>query len=565
MRLGLCSHHTAAAWPLALLGSALAAEDVPLPVALEAMIGEIVLSQNPAVIFHLKEETARVVSDPGMLIDLLANSEAWNADMLPRLDAANNWPGAKELWSAVATLHQQAFPESPGARPNVIIGIYLFWCCLCLLYASQGRTSSEGQSQFRSENRQWREASRNEEGSLSPPQRELAWDLARLLLVTCVIHYHSWQFLFPFPAEDDAPKKNIAQWWYVMFMLPGFVFISGVFGGSFSGGTVAKSLCLSVGACFFAALLTIQCHIMVFGLDVVYAYRNSFFCFEFFLSDFWYLWALLGWRLTIPPLFKVGSEWLSVPRSLLLVFALALAFVGRHATADVWGPDAGCALVGIPFANCGMDPAAHQVSSPSPSPAELLTSCDGLLTPSRPLDAAFASLVRRGSLRLIWVQFWYYAPFYALGLLRSSPQEWLSMLQQPAVRAVSAAILAAWYSAHLLFADYLQAKNLSACFFSDSCVACTTFPREVLYSPLSLEALLFDSLDFLQKAALTLSFLSLLAWLSTYLQLRLPRCTELLAEQGSRSLYAYILHCKVLQFAAFNGILSLSDHIKGNY
>eukprot|EP00929_Paragymnodinium_shiwhaense_P007067 TRINITY_DN111027_c0_g1_i1.p1 TRINITY_DN111027_c0_g1~~TRINITY_DN111027_c0_g1_i1.p1 ORF type:complete len:675 (+),score=69.96 TRINITY_DN111027_c0_g1_i1:50-2074(+) len=497
------------------------------------MVVSAVMKDNPlGAILSSEDVVARFQTDPGSFIDLIAANENWQGSLLPEI--RRTWPGAQAIWEAALVLRDQVIVDAPNAQPGLVLLSYLGWFVLGLLYDFRWKPKQYG-------------AVDASQGS----SRVKAWDIMKFLILVCVMIEHFWEQLFPKllakEVESHDLSKSASMYWFEIFMMSGFTFISGVFGRSFTFDSVFNTFLYTLGGNVFLAPVTMIAWALIFGTNFVTSFWTTLWNWE---SHRWYLWALLGWRLTITPLHN-GLSRLQAPPYVALLIVFILSYCGCHATVMLFSPN-DCALEQVQPNSCALEH-THGLGSMES------VMCDSILPPGQVLDGAFRQALNKGAGRFLWLNFWYYAPFYAIGLLQP-PKWWSEILQDVKVRSACAAFFVLWYVVHAM-SEALRNWNSTACFFSDECLYCMPFPPQVVYSSLDIGNVLWFATEIAQKFAMTFAACGVMTWFSLILETYSPWLADLMADFGTRSLYVYVLHTEVLQFAILCGVYTFTDKL----
>eukprot|EP00929_Paragymnodinium_shiwhaense_P071023 TRINITY_DN36084_c0_g2_i1.p1 TRINITY_DN36084_c0_g2~~TRINITY_DN36084_c0_g2_i1.p1 ORF type:complete len:686 (+),score=69.96 TRINITY_DN36084_c0_g2_i1:64-2121(+) len=474
---------------------------------------------------------------PGKAVDLIATSKTL-ASVLPEFEAS--WHGADAWWQAILIMRDRAFLDGKKSMPWLFVAIYLLWLPAGILYERwQGQTSvaSEVGASTKPANTQAASSSRVQ-----------AWDVMRLFLVTCATVEHSYNLLYPPASLHD--HNSAATHWFVEVMMSGFAFVSGVFGGNVSLDSMARTICYCAGANVISAGLSLIPFSIYFGTDIVGTWLQTFY---FWGCHKWYLWALLGWRFMISPLHASLTK-RQIPGAgiAVLVFVVLISYAGCQLTGPMFAVGTDCELEVMPPWSCGLE------ESPAVNPMEK-PQCAELLPRGQALDKAFSFVLNKSRLRFLWVSYWYYAPIYTLGLVVPRAT-WNDYFNKTFVQQVAAIFIVAWYLLQAAI-QQLGEWNVSACFFADQCLFCMPFPSEIAYATDHWHGIAFFSWDCFQKSVVTIGFLICIAGACALGEAHLPRAVDILAESGSRSLYIYVLHWDVLQFAFLCGTWQLTNAV----
>lgn len=189
----------------------------------------------------------------------------------------------------------------------ILLVSFAIYCLMCLSYAIYKHLQSDVA----------------EGAAASGIARMEHWDVLKFLCIFFVVWGHFLE------GEDDGMTGSR------VLKMDGFAFVSGVFGSSMNKNSILRMMCYTLGTNILGGVLSgaavMYCASLNSGeLDPISFWNvPEWGRLEWFerMRGYWYLWAILTWRLTITPLFFYSTEWFSLPKVVpfITVFVAVLA------------------------------------------------------------------------------------------------------------------------------------------------------------------------------------------------------------------------------------------------
>lgn len=305
----------------------------------------------------------------------------------------------------------------------------------------------------------------------SQQSRLSEWDFTKLVLLFFVVFFHMNMFVTPMVWLSRGWIGSVWYHFATVWMMSGFVFVSGVFGQSVGKSALSRVFCYTVGT---SAILT-----GLRGFLTVATPGPS----DFGLTALiWYLVCLFVWRFAVTPAF-VFTRARGLPGPLFLAL--------------------------LTFGACLL----HHVQLP-------------------------------GAVGGFWQYIVVFAPFFALGLLRT-PAEWTTLMMEKTFLVSSVVLVLGWYGCLALWPWFRgQGAVLEVSCWTGYTDMCTDvyFPNMFTPDQMSLGSFGRDIRAYSIKAVITVAMVSVLCATFRSLHSVAPGLASRLAACGDRTLYGYLLH-----------------------